>query len=253
MVNPFDMQGRTVLVTGASSGLGRETAILLSELNARVALSGRSRERLEETLSQMSGEGHRIEPFDLNETDAIPDWIKRIAAETGPLGGLAHCAGVVTTIPVQAASTSRIESLMRTNVTSAMMLVKAFRRSGCALSGSGIVLFSSVMGMVGAPGLSIYSASKAALVGFTRSAALELAAYGLRINCVAPGIVETAMVDRSREATQTQEQYELMKSKYPLGLGCPRDVAYAAAFLLAGTGRWITGTALVVDGGYSAA
>jgi NAD(P)-dependent dehydrogenase (short-subunit alcohol dehydrogenase family) len=136
-------------------------------------------------------------------------------------------------------------------VTSAMMLVKAFRRSGCALSGSGIVLFSSVIGMVGAPGLSIYSASKAALVGFTRSAALELSAYGLRINCVAPGIVKTAMVGRSLE--ETQEQYEIMKSKYPLGLGCPRDVAYAAAFLLADTGRWITGTALVVDGGYSAA
>src|ERR1017187_10325518 len=180
MVNPLDMQGRTVLVTGASSGLGRETAILLSELNARVAVSGRSRERLEETLSHMSGEGHRIEPFDLNETDAIPDWIKRIATETGPLGGLVHSAGVVTVIPAQAASTARIESLMRTNVTSAIMLVKAFRRSGCALRGSGIVLLSSIAGIVGTPGISIYSASKAALVGFSRSAALELAASGLR-------------------------------------------------------------------------
>src|ERR1039458_10799707 len=110
----------------------------------------------------MSGEGHRIEPFNLNETDAIPDWIKRITAETGPLGGLVHSAGAVTTIPVQSASSARIENLMRTNVTSAMMLVKAFRRSGCALRGSGIVLLSSVMGIVGAPGRSIYSASKAA-------------------------------------------------------------------------------------------
>src|ERR1017187_8488246 len=196
MINPLGMQGRTVLVTGASSGLGRETAILLSELNARLVLSGRSRDRLEETLSQMSGEGHRIEPFDLNETDGIPDWIKRIATETGPLGGLVHSAGVVTTIPVQAASTARIESLMRTNVTSAIMLVKAFRRSGCALRGSGIVLLSSIMGIVGAPGISIYSASKAALIGFSRSAALELAASGLRINCVAPAVVETEMARR---------------------------------------------------------
>src|ERR1039458_2076046 len=120
MVNPLDMQGRAVLVTGASSGLGRETAILLSELNARVVLSGRSRERLEETLSPMSGEGHRIEPFDLNETDAIPDWIKRIVAETGPLGGLVHSAGVVNITPLQVVSTARTESLMRTNVTSAI-------------------------------------------------------------------------------------------------------------------------------------
>ena len=162
MVNPLDMQGRTVLVTGASSGLGRDTAILLSELNARVALSGRSRERLEETLSLMSGEGHRIEPFDLNETDAIPDWIKRTVAKTGPLGGLVHSAGVVTVLPAQAASTTRIEGLMRTNVTSAIMLTGAFRRSGCALRGSAIVLFSSVAGIVGVPGISIYSASKEA-------------------------------------------------------------------------------------------
>jgi NAD(P)-dependent dehydrogenase (short-subunit alcohol dehydrogenase family) len=253
MANPLDMQGRMVLVTGASSGIGREIAILLSELNARVALSGRSRERLEETLGRMSGEDHRIEPFDLNETDAIPDWIKRIATETGPLGGLVHSAGVVTTIPVQAASTARIESLMRTNVTSAMMLVKGFRRTGCAQRGGGIVLVSSVMGIAGSPGLSIYSASKAALIGFTRSAALEMAASGLRINCVAPGTVETEMTRRAREMTQTQEQYELMKSKHPLGFGDPRDVAYAAAFLLAETGRWITGTTLIVDGGYSAA
>jgi NAD(P)-dependent dehydrogenase (short-subunit alcohol dehydrogenase family) len=253
MLNPLDMQGRLVLVTGASSGLGRETAILLSELNARVALSGRNRERLEETLSRMSGEGHRIEPFDLNETDAIPDWIKRITAEAGPLGGLVHSAGVVTVLPAQAASTARVENLMRANVTSAIMLVKAFRRSGCALGGSGIVLFSSVAAIAGVPGISIYSASKAALIGFSRSAALELAAVGLRINCVAPGTIETAMVDRSREMTQTQEQYDAMKSKHPLGFGNPRDVAHAAAFLLADTGRWITGTTLVVDGGYSAA
>ena len=252
MVNPLDMRGRTVLVTGASSGIGRETAILLSELDARVVLVARNRERLEETLGRMSGEGHRIEPFDLNETDAIPDWIKRITTETGPLGGLVHSAGVVTTIPVQAASTARIESLMRTNVTSAIMLVKAFRRSGCALRGSGIVLLSSIMGIVGAPGISIYSASKAALVGFSRSAALELAASGLRINCVAPAVVETEMARRESEMTQTQEQHEAMERMHPLGFGRPRDVAHAVAFLLADTGRWITGTTLVVDGGYSA-
>jgi NAD(P)-dependent dehydrogenase (short-subunit alcohol dehydrogenase family) len=252
MINPLGMQGRTVLVTGASSGLGRETAILLSELNARLVLSGRSRDRLEETLSQMSGEGHRIEPFDLNETDAIPDWIKRIVTEIGPLGGLVHSAGVVTTLPVQAASTARIESLMRTNVTSAFMLVKGFRQSGCALRGSGIVLLSSVMGTVGAPGRSIYSASKAALIGFSRSAALELAASGLRINCVAPAVVDTEMTQRAGEMTQTEEQHEAMRLLHPLGFGRPRDVAHAVAFLLADTGRWITGTTLVVDGGYSA-
>jgi NAD(P)-dependent dehydrogenase (short-subunit alcohol dehydrogenase family) len=248
-VNPLDMQGRTVLVTGASSGIGRETAILLSELDARVVLVARNRERLEETLGRMSGEGHRIEPFDLNETDGIPDWIKRIATETGPLGGLVHSAGIFRVLPLQSESASRIESLMRINLTSAIMIVKGFRRSGCALRGSGIVLLSSAAGIVGAQGISTYSASKAALIGFTRSAALELVASGLRINCVAPGMVETEMVDRS---PQTPEQVEAVKRTHPLGLGAPRDVAHAIVFLLADTGRWITGSTLVVDGGYSA-
>lgn len=251
-VNPLDMQGRTVLVTGASSGIGRETAILLSELDARVVLVARNRERLEETLGRMSGEGHRIEPFDLNETDGIPDWIKRIATETGPLGGLVHSAGIVHVLPVQSENTTRIESLMRTNLTSAIMLVKGFRRSGCAVRGSGIVLLSSVAGIAGEPGRSTYSASKAALIGFARSAALELAGSGFRVNCVAPGMVETEMVERVREATMTPEQYETLRQRYPLGFGRPRDVAHAVVFLLAGTGRWITGSTLVVDGGYSA-
>jgi NAD(P)-dependent dehydrogenase (short-subunit alcohol dehydrogenase family) len=249
--NPLNMQGKVVLVTGASSGIGRETAILLSELNARVVLVGRNAGRLQETLGRMSGEGHRMEQFDLNDTEAIPDWLRRITKETGPLSGLVHSAGIVFTIPVQAEGTARIESLMRINLTSAIMLVKGFRRHGCAVRGGGIVLLSSAAGLVGSAGLSVYSASKAALIGFTRCAALELAGSGMRINCVAPGIVETEMVEHDREARLTAEQFGALKQKYPLGLGRARDVAYAIAFLLADTGRWITGSTLVVDGGVS--
>jgi NAD(P)-dependent dehydrogenase (short-subunit alcohol dehydrogenase family) len=245
------MQGKVVLVTGASSGIGRETAILLSELHARVVLVGRNAERLQETLGRMSGEGHRLEQFDLNDTEAIPDWLRRITKETGPLSGLVHSAGVVHTVPVQMENTARIESLMRINLTSAIMLVKGFRRHGCALRGGGVVLLSSTVGLIGSAGISVYSASKAALIGFTRSAALELAVAGLRMNCVAPGVVETEMAERNRDASLTQEQFESLRHKHPLGLGCARDVAHAIAFLLADTGRWITGSTLVVDGGFS--
>jgi NAD(P)-dependent dehydrogenase (short-subunit alcohol dehydrogenase family) len=248
--NPLDLTGRTILVSGASSGIGRETAIVLSELGARVILSGRDPQRLRETLEQLQGEGHRAEPFDLTEIEAIPEWIKRLTA-AGPLHGLVHSAGVQQTMAIQMTNAARLEALLRTNVTAAVMLVKGFRQKGCTVPGGSVVLISSAAGLVGRPGVTAYSASKAALIGFAKSAALELAREKLRVNCVAPGYVETEMIQRLRE-TITEEQFASIERQHALGIGTPRDVAWAAAFLLADTGRWITGTTLVVDGGYTA-
>ena len=139
---------------------------------------------------------------------------------------------------------------MRVNFTTAVMLVKAFRQKGCCSRGSSVVLLSSVAGLTGRPAISIYAASKAALIGFSKAAALELAPEGIRVNCVAPGYVATEMWGDVSE-TLTGEQFEAIRAMHPLGIGNPRDVAYPIAFLLAETGRWITGTTLVVDGGYT--
>lgn len=248
--NPMDMKGALVLVTGASSGIGRETAILLSQLNARVALTGRNRERLAETLDRLEGTGHLAEPFDLDDTEAIPKWVRGIVDRAGPLGGMAHCAGSLLLLPVQFLSTAKVEALMRTNLTSAILLVKAFRARGCAARGSGVVLVSSMGALTGDTGLSAYTASKGALIGFARTAARELVADGLRVNCVAPGMVRTEMIGRlGRE--MGEEHLAEMERRYPLGFGEPRDVAHAIAFLLAETGRWITGSTLELDGGYT--
>jgi len=249
--NPLAMTGRTVLVTGASSGIGRETAILLSELEATVIIAGRNRERLSGTRERMRGSRHRIEAFDLGDAAAIPAWIKRLALETGPLFGLVHSAGIHKVAPLRMMSPAGIEEVMRANVTSAMMLVSGFRQRGCSVRGSSIVLISSVAGLAGQAGIGAYSASKAALIGFSRSAAMELAGEGIRVNCVAPGIVETEMADELREKV-TAEQFAAIEAMHPLGLGKPLDVAFATAFLLGDTARWITGTTLVVDGGYTA-
>jgi NAD(P)-dependent dehydrogenase (short-subunit alcohol dehydrogenase family) len=250
-MNPLQLDGKTILVTGASSGIGRETAILLSELGARVIANGRDPQRLEETLSQMKGEGHQSEIFDLNEAGRIPEWLRGIAERTGPLDGLVHSAGIQQTMAIQTLNPERIESVLRVNVTSAIMLVKAFRQKGCAAPRASLVLISSAAGIVGRPGISVYSASKAALIGFVKSASLELAPVGMRLNCVAPGYVETEMIQKLRESL-TDEQFASIERQHPLGIGQPRDVAGAAAYLLAETGRWITGTTLVVDGGYTA-
>jgi NAD(P)-dependent dehydrogenase (short-subunit alcohol dehydrogenase family) len=250
-VNPLLMDGKTVLVTGASSGIGRETAILLSQLKARVVLVGRDLKKLEETRTNMSGSDHLVQAIDLTGGDLIPGWLRQITVETGPMAGLVHCAGIHQAIPLRVLTAEKVDEVMRTNVTGAIMLVKAFRQKGCCAKPASIVLMSSVAGIVGQSAVSAYSASKAAICGFTRSAAMELAPEGIRVNCIAPGSVPTRMTDTLRDKL-TPEQFIAIESSHPLGLGMPRDIAYASAFLLAETGRWITGTTLVVDGGFSA-
>ncbi len=249
--NPLLLRERNILVTGASSGIGRETAIVLSELEAKIILTGRDRARLEQTLGKMQGSGHRVEVFDLSDCEAIPAWLRGITLQTGPLHGLVHSAGIQQTIPLRVVTAAKIEDLLRTNVTSAIMLVKAFRQKGCSVNGGSAVLLASAAGLAGQSGITAYSASKAALMGFTRSAAMEIAPEGLRLNCLAPGYVVTEMIESLRD-NLSDDQFRIIQEKHPLGLGKARDVALAAAFLLADTARWITGTTLVVDGGYSA-
>ena len=249
--NPMDLSGATVLVTGASSGIGRETAILLSSLNARVVLTARNRERLEQTLSSLQGQGHRIEPFDLGCLDEIPKWVRSVAAEAGSLSGLVHAAGVQLTSPIRFVAPAAMEELLRTNLLSAMMLMRGFSQKDCHAAESSAVFCSSVMGLNGAASMSVYGASKAALIGLSKSLAVEFAPYRIRVNCVAPACVQTEMLEQMREVF-SPEQFEALKRAHPLGFGTARDVANAIAFLIAGTGRWITGSTLVVDGGYSA-
>ena len=249
MINPMDLSCRIIMVTGASSGLGRETSILLSQLGAHVILVGRNEEQLNKTLSLMEGDRHYIKPFDLKKVDEIPKWMKLIAAETGPLRGLVHSAGISATLPLRGTSTKKLEEIMCVNFTAAVNLTKAIRLKGIRAESVSIVYISSVAGLGGEPGLTAYSASKGALLSFCRSAAVELANEGIRINSVAPGQVMTEM-GKKTEATLPPEHFKALEAKHPLGFGKSRDVANAVAFLLADTAKWITGTTMVVDGGY---
>jgi NAD(P)-dependent dehydrogenase (short-subunit alcohol dehydrogenase family) len=249
-MHPLDLGGKTVLVTGASSGIGRDAAIFLSQCNARVILTARNRERLEQTAAELSGTGHIIETLDLASGDQIPGVLKKLCESIGPLHGLVHCAGVHSPHPLRVLTAEKLETVMRINVSSAAMLAKGFRQKGCSSSGSAIVLISSVAGIAGEAGVSAYAASKAAIIGLCRSLAMELAGQGIRVNCVAPGFVRTEMAERI-EAALTPEQFQALEAKHPLGFGTPRDVSHAIVFLLAETARWITGTTLVIDGGYT--
>lgn len=251
MINPMDLSACKFVVTGASSGIGRDNAILLSELGASVVMVGRRTEQLEITFKMMAGSGHRLESFDLHNVDEIPRWLKDISQETGPLDGIVHCAGIEALRPLKLITKNSFNDLMNINVNAAVGLTKGFRQKKVNRAGGSIVFISSVAGLIGQTGHAEYCASKAALIGLCRAAALELARENIRVNCIAPGLVKTEMIEKAQK-TLTLDQLKDIEAYQPLGLGAPRDISHAVAFLLADTGKWITGTTLVVDGGYTA-
>jgi NAD(P)-dependent dehydrogenase (short-subunit alcohol dehydrogenase family) len=250
--NPLDLNGRTILVTGASSGIGRETAIVLSELRANVIVTGRSREQLEATVARMAPGNHALEPFDLTSLDAVPEWVRSLARQHGPFDGLVHAAGLRKTVGLRGLSVEVLHQTFRVNLDSAVMLAKGLRHKECRGQSSSLVFLSSVAALVGAPGTAAYAASKAAVIGLTKSLAGELAREGIRVNCIAPGMVQSEMTEQIRR-TLTDEQFAGIVALHPLGLGTTWDVACAAAYLLSDAGRWLTGHTLVIDGGFSAA
>lgn len=250
-MNPLSMEGRTVLVTGASSGLGLGIARGLAAQGARLILVARDAGRLEATRAELPGGGHGAESVDLSRTDAIAPWMKTRSTEWGPLHGLVHCAGTMPMRPLRVLTEADWTTALATNVVAASALTKGFRQPGVNAGGGSVVFLSSVTGLRGQPAQSAYSATKGALLAMARSLAVELARERIRVNCVAPAVVETGMSDRIK-SNVTPDQWAAIVARHPLGLGTPADVAHAVLFLLADTGRWITGSTLVVDGGYTA-
>lgn len=251
ITNPLDLTGKTILVIGASSGIGRDACILLSELGAKVVLAARREDELQKTLSLMSGEGHRAYTLDVTEVREISPWVDRVAAECGPFDGLLNSAGATNTEAIRALDFDKMDHLIDLNLKSNFALVHALRkkhvrRRGATLS---IVFISSVAAYAGFPGLTVYAATKGGIDAAVRTLAVELARESVRINSVAPGLVETEMVISYRQNVAGDKAVQAGTDRHPLGLGRPRDVSNAIAFLLSDASRWITGTSLTVDGG----
>lgn len=241
-----------VLVTGASSGLGRAIAIELSLQGASLVLLGRDEARLAETAALLGGRPHRLLTLDLSRHDAIVPAVRTLRSDIGEIYGLCHAAGVVATRPLASSDPEVIKAQLDVNVLAGLELARAVTRRDVMVAEGGSLLFiSSVYGLVGNAGQVGYCASKGALAAAVRALAIELARRGIRANCLSPGLVFTAMTERSLGGASS-EQAQRMKAAHPLGCGQPEDVAHAAAFLLSPASRWITGVDLPVDGGYTA-
>lgn len=250
-VNLMDLTGRHILVTGASIGIGRATAQVLAGLGARLTLNGRNAERLQATLATLPNDGHAAAPFDLTGLDQVPGWIKTLTAERGVLDGIAHCGGLQAMRPIRAFTAAFFDDMMRTNLGSTLALARGLRQKGCRGDGASLVVVSSAAGAKALPGNVVYAAAKAAVNAAVQGLAAELLADGIRVNAVAPALVDTELVERLR-VTLTPDQFDRLLALQPLGLGRPEDVGQAIAFLIAATGRHITGTVLTIDGGASA-
>ena len=248
----LNFEGRWVVVTGASQGIGRACAEELSAHGAKVVLVGRHQAKLETVRAAMTGDGHRILVSDLTEIDRIGPAVSEIANQAGRLYGLCHAAGEVSTQPLAATTVEVVQQLMMVNVFAGVELARAIsRRDVMDPSGGSFVFLSSIYGNVGVAGETGYSATKGAVAAAARAMAIELARRRIRVNTISPGFVRTPMTDHALD-TLSPEQASAIENKHPLGVGMPIDVARAAVFLLAPATTWITGTDLVVDGGYSA-
>jgi NAD(P)-dependent dehydrogenase (short-subunit alcohol dehydrogenase family) len=251
--NPFSLTGKLILVTGASSGIGRQCAISCSKMGATVVLMGRDQERLGETLFLMeTHDKHFVCAIDLLEYEKVAEKVKEIVNIKGKFSGLINCAGISTTLPLNSMTPQKMEQFFHSNVIGAVNLTKyVIKSSHFSDEGGSIILISSIMGVVGENGKSLYSMTKGALAAVVKSLSIEFAARKIRVNCISPGVVETPM---SKKAfySRNEESLSKIRSLHPLGLGQPVDVANACSFLLSDAARWITGTNLIVDGGYLA-
>lgn len=246
MYNPFSLENKTILVTGASSGIGKAIAIECSKMGAQVVITGRNEQRLQETYRQLEGTHPAYIVADLTKKEDIETLAKQIDS----LNGLVNCAGLTIPKPFKFLQEEDIQEVMTVNFNAPLLLTQLLIKKKKLQKASSIVFISSISGIkVSYIGNSIYSASKGAINGFCKGLALELAPQQIRVNTVIPGMVETNIVSGGEV---TQEQMEADKQKYPLKrYGKPEEVAYAVVYLLSDASSWVTGSNLLIDGGYT--
>ena len=245
--NPFSLEGKTILVTGASSGIGQAIAVECSKMGASVIVTGRNEERLNDTFGMLAVikdcQQHQSVIADLNEESSIMSLVNNI----GSIDGLVNNAGVNRVKPVSFIKDEDLEYVFNTNTFASVRLSKLLIKKKKLNNNASIVFTSSVSAFFNAPGRALYASSKAAITSFMRSFAVELAEKGIRANAVHPGMIETKLIHENL----TEEEREKDMAEYPLKrYGKPEEVAWSVIYLLSDASAWVTGTSLLIDGGF---
>lgn len=241
----FSLENKTILVTGASSGIGRGVAQMLANQGATVILTARNKERLEVVLQSLPKGNHSYFSADLTSDEAISELVSKLPT----LDGIILNAGMVKTVPVQFIKRDDLNYMFDLMLHSSILFIQQLLKSKKLQSQASVCFISSVASQKITIGNAIYSAAKGALNSFTKSLALELAPKKIRVNAILPGMVATGILD---SGTISEEQLQIHLKNYPLGrFGQPEDIAGLTVYLMADVSQWMTGSLLVLDGGYT--
>lgn len=249
--NPFSLKDKTILITGASSGIGRQCAIDCSKMGARLILIGRNAERLNETLSLLTGENHICISCDIIDFEEFDKNLSMCLSRSGPINGFIHAAGIEKTLLLRNLKPKDYFEVFNTNFVSGVNILKTISKKNNHEEGCKVVFISSITALIARIGTLAYTSSKGALVSATRELAVELAPKGINVNCISPGTILTPMM-KTVLGEMTEEERTNRLEGFPLGIGRVEDISLTSVFLLSDAARWITGQNIVVDGGYTA-
>lgn len=251
-MDAFSLKSKVILITGASSGIGRSCSVECSKRGADLILMGRNHDELMKTASMLDPESKtEFIAADITQSENLEAMIADKVTALGKISGFIHCAGIEKTLPLKKHSSTLYRDIFEVNVIAGFEIAKILSLKKYKDATSSFVFISSVAGMVGEPGKASYSASKGAIISGARSLAMELCRNDIRVNSISPAMVKTTILEKMFENIGEDASAEIIR-KHPLGIGNPEDVANACIFLLSDASRWVTGTNLVIDGGYSA-
>lgn len=243
--NPFSLEGKTILITGASSGIGRGICIDCSRMGAKVHLMARNEDRLNKTLSEMEGEGHVIHQADLCITDDINALVDTLPV----IDGVVLCAGIIKTMPVKNISEEAMTEIFNSNIMGDIKICSRLLKKKKLNHDGSVVFISSVSTFNVKVGNSLYSATKGAVNSFAKAMALEVSKQNIRVNCIQPGFVPSNILNSG--AIEEDEFLKFYAERHPLGFGTPTDIANGCIYLLSDASRWVTGSIFTIDGGYT--